>query len=121
MKKGIVIALAITLMVLFVGCGLQNQLAGTKWEMKYVNEEYNTSVTYTFDLKESGDFVLTFTETYDDESDSSSEEGKWFCADDQLFIEGTELDGCYTVEIKKDEMTLAAEEEGYFFKLTKVN
>lgn len=121
MKKGIVFALAIALMVLFVGCGLQNQLAGTKWEMKYVEDDYSRTVT--FDLKESGSLVVTTTDVYDDESDSYTEEGKWFCADDILFLEGDDLiyEGCYEVEINKDEMILTVEDSGIFVKLTKVN
>ena len=119
MKKGIVISVAIALMVLFVGCGISSQLAGTKWQMKYSGKDYTD--TYIFDLKESGDLTITVTETYDGESYSNTEEGKWFCADDLLFIEGdTNFDGCYTVEIIKDEMILA-EQSGYFYKLTKIN
>lgn len=117
MKKGIVFALAIALMVLFVGCGLQNQLAGTKWEMKYVEDDYSRTVT--FDLKESGSLLETT--TYDGKS--YTEEGKWFCADDILFLEGDDLTykGCYEVEINKDEMILTVEDSGFFIKLTKVN
>lgn len=119
MKKGIVFALAIALMVLFVGCGLQNQLAGTKWEMKYVEDDY--SETVTFDLKESGSLLETTTYVY--EGKSYTEEGKWFCADDILFLEGDDLifEGCYEVEINKDEMILTMEDSGIFIKLTKVN
>lgn len=121
MKKGIVFALAIALMVLFVGCGLQNQLAGTKWEMKYVEDD--DSETVTFDLKESGPLLVTTTVVYNGESDSYTEEGKWFCADDILFLEGDDLtyEGCYEVEINKDEMILTVEDSGFFIKLTKVN
>lgn len=116
MKKGIVFALAIALMVLFVGCGLQNQLAGTKWEMKY-----DYSRTVTFNLKESGPLLETTTYVY--EGKSYTEEGKWFCADDILFLEGDDLiyEGCYEVEINKDEMILTMEDSGIFIKLTKVN
>lgn len=116
MKKGIVFALAIALMILFVGCGLQNQLAGTKWEMKYDDSE-----TVTFNLKESGTLLETTTYVY--EGKSYTEEGKWFCADDILFLEGDDLiyEGCYEVEINKDEMILTMEDSGIFIKLTKVN
>lgn len=118
MKKGIVFALAIALMVLFVGCGLQNQLTGTKWEMKYVEYDYSRT-TVTFDIKESGSLLETT--SYD--GYAYTEEGKWFCADDILFLEGDDLiyEGCYEVEINKDEMILTMEDSGTFIKLTKVN
>ena len=105
MKKGIVIALAIAVVFMFVGCGVQNQLANTKWQMKYTDEDY--SLVYSYEFKESGDLISIVTETYEGESETSDpKKSKWFCVDNMLFIEDSEdyhplVDGCYLAEIKK--------------------
>ena len=123
MKKGIVIALAIAVVFLFVGCGVQNQLANTKWQMKYTDEDY--SLVYSYEFKESGDLISIVTETYEGESETSDPaKGKWFCVDNMLFIEDSEdyplVDGCYLAEIKKDELLLTVEDGYTMYKLTKV-
>lgn len=123
MKKGIVIALAIAVVFLFVGCGVQNQLANTKWQMKYTDEDY--SQVYSYEFKESGDLISIETETYEGESETSDpKKSKWFCVDNMLFIEDSEdyllEDGCYLAEIKKDELLLTVEDGYTMYKLTKV-
>ena len=123
MKKGIVIALAIAFMVLFVGCGVQNQLANTKWQMKYTDEDY--SLVYSYEFKESGYLFEIVTKTYEGESKSyDSKKCKWFCVDNMLFIEDSDFsgleNGCYLAEIKKDELLLTVENANTMYKLTKV-
>ena len=123
MKKGIVIALAIAVVFLFVGCGVQNQLANTKWQMKITDEDY--SLVYSYEFKENGYLIEIVTETYEGESETSDpKKSKWFCVDNMLFIEDSEdyplVDGCYLAEIKKDELLLTVEDGYTMYKLTKV-
>ena len=123
MKKGIVIGLAIAVVFLFVGCGVQNQLAGTKWQMKYTDEDY--SLVYSYEFKESGYLFEIVTETYEGESETSDpKKSKWFCVDNMLFIEDSNFsglkNGCYLAEIKKDELLLTVENANTMYKLTKV-
>ena len=108
------------MMFLFVGCGIQNQLANTKWEMQETTQYYSTIISYEF--KENGDLIEIETVTYKDESKTSDPtKGKWFYTDNTLFIEGTNIEGYYTVEIKKDEMLLTQEQSYFLIKLTKIN
>ena len=119
MKKIIFLTLTI-MMFLFVGCGIQNQLANTKWKMLETTQYYSTITSYEF--KENGELIEIETVTVDEESETyDPEKGKWFYTDNTLFIEGTNLDGYYTVEMKKDEMLLTQEQSYFFIKLTKIN
>lgn len=115
MKK--VIVFTLTIMFLFVGCGIQNQLADTKWKMQETTKYY--SINYTFEFKGNGDLLETSIDTFYDEQETAN--GKWFYADNTLFIEGTSLEGYYTVEMKKDEMILTQEQSYFLIKLTKIN
>lgn len=112
MKKIIFLTLTI-MMFLFVGCGIQNQLANTKWEMQETTQYYSIITSYEF--KENGDLIEIETKT------SDQTKGKWFYTDNTLFIEGTNLEGYYTVEMKKDEMLLTQEQSYFLIKLTKIN
>ena len=115
MKKIIFLTLTI-MMFLFVGCGIQNQLANTKWQM----QDYSKITSYEF--KENGELIEIETVTVDGKSETFyPEKGKWFYTYNTLFIEGTNLEGYYTVEIKKDEMLLTQEQSYFFIKLTKIN
>ena len=116
MKKIIFLTLTI-MMFLFVGCGIQNQLAYTKWKMQETTKYY--SINYTFEFKGNGDLLETYIDTFYDEQETAN--GKWFYADNTLFIEGTSLEGYYTVEMKKDEMILTQEQSYFLIKLTKIN
>ena len=119
MKKIIFLTLTI-MMFLFVGCGIQNQLANTKWQMQETIQDYSKITSYEF--KENGELIEIETVTVDEESETyDPEKGKWFYTDNTLFIEGTNLDGYYTVEIKKDEMLLTQEQSYVLIKLTKIN
>ena len=119
MKKIIFLTLTI-MMFLFVGCGIQNQLANTKWEMQVTTQYYSIIAPYEF--KENGDLIEIETVTVAEESETyDPEKGKWFYTDNTLFIEGTNLDGYYTVEMKKDEMLLTQEQSYFLIKLTKIN
>lgn len=117
MKKVIVFTLTIMIMFLFVGCGIQNQLAYTKWKMQETTKYY--SINYTFEFKGNGDLLETSIDTFYDEQETAN--GKWFYADNTLFIEDTSLEGYYTVEMKKDEMILTQEQSYFLIKLTKIN
>ena len=119
MKKVIILTLTI-MMFLFVGCGIQNQLANTKWEMQETTQYY--SITTSYEFKENGDLIEIETVTVAEESETyDPEKGKWFYADNTLFIEGTSLEGYYTVEMQKDEMLLTQEQTYVLLKLTKIN
>ena len=119
MKKIIFLTLTI-MMFLFVGCGIQNQLANTKWEMQETTQYYSIKTSYEF--KENGDLIEIETITVDGESESDGpEKGKWFYTDNTLFIEDTSLEGYYTVEMKKDEMLLTQEQSYFLIKLAKIN
>jgi hypothetical protein len=54
MKKAVVIALALVMVALFAGCGLQSQLAGTKWEQ--VQESGLTKVIITLSFEKGNEF-----------------------------------------------------------------
>ena len=120
MKKIIFLTLTIMIMFLFVGCGIQNQLADTKWKMQETTKYYSIIASYEF--KENGDLIEIETVTVDGESESyDPAKGKWFYTDNTLFIEGTNIEGYYTVEMKKDEMLLTQEQTYVLLKLTKIN
>lgn len=116
MKKGLAIALALVMLVLFVGCGLASQLSGTKWEIResetYEGITVETVVTYDFQkdnvLKMTGDVYMNgvLMSEY-----GMSLTGKWYVDGDELTIEYTE--GSVTTK-----ETCIAEIDGDVLKLT---
>ena len=67
MRKGIILALTLVVMVLLVGCGVQNQLADTKWKYENTRFEYYFD-TETVDEKEG---LVTYIETYEYKKDGT--------------------------------------------------
>lgn len=112
MKKGIAITLALVMMVLFVGCGLANQLEGTKWELRESEETVEVVMIYEFQkdnvLKMSMEMYLDG-ELMSEYSESVT--GKWYVDGDQLTIEVTQ-NGVTTKE------TCTAEIDDDVLKLT---
>ena len=117
MKKGIAITLALVMMVLFVGCGLANQLEGTKWEITESEDGYTEKLV--FDFQKESKLVLTVSYSmpeYDIDS-SFSMSGSWSVDGDQLTIsyndgEGNTITETGTAEIDGDKLTLTVTEDG---------
>lgn len=116
MKKGIAITLALVMMVLFVGCGLANQLEGTKWEITESEDGYTQKLV--FDFQKESKFVLTVSYSmpeYDIDS-SYSMGGSWSVDGDQLTIsynyDGETVKETCTAEIDGDKLTLTVTEDG---------
>lgn len=116
MKKGIAITLALVMMVLFVGCGLANQLEGTKWEMSETVDGATEKLVFNF--QEESKLVLTVSYSmpeYDIE-ESFSMSGSWSVDGDQLTIsynDGEEtVTETATAEIDGDKLTLTVTEDG---------
>ncbi len=116
MKKGIAITLALVMMVLFVGCGLANQLEGTKWEMSETVD--GATEKLVFDFQKESKLVLTVSYSmpeYDIDS-SFSMSGSWSVDGDQLTISYTDgeetVTETATAEIDGDKLTLTVTEDG---------
>lgn len=116
MKKGIAITLALVMMVLFVGCGLANQLEGTKWEMSETVD--GATEKLVFDFQKESKLVLTVSYSmpeYDIE-ESFSMTGSWSVDGDQLTISYTDggetITETATAEIDGDKLTLTVTEDG---------
>lgn len=116
MKKGIAITLALVTMVLFVGCGLANQLEGTKWEMSETVDGATEKLVFNF--QEESKLVLTVSYSmpeYDIE-ESFSMSGSWSVDGDQLTISYTDgvdtITETATAEIDGDKLTLTVTEDG---------
>lgn len=116
MKKGIAITLALVMMVLFVGCGLANQLEGTKWEMSETVD--GATEKLVFDFQKESKLVLTVSYSmpeYDIE-ESFSMGGSWSVDGDQLTISYTDgeetVTETATAEIDGDKLTLTVTEDG---------
>lgn len=120
MKKGLIITLALTLMILFVGCGLSSQLAGTKWtrtvtKETYFVDNYTYTATYTYEFNDDDTFKRTLIYDYPTElinygyEDSTYEyTGSWYCNDNRLYLEfENDPEGeFYDVVILEDELIL---------------
>lgn len=116
MKKGIAITLALVMMVLFVGCGLANQLEGTKWEMSETVDGATEKLVFNF--QKDSKLVLTVSYSmpeYDIDS-SFSMSGSWSVDGDQLTISYTDgeetVTETATAEIDGDKLTLTVTEDG---------
>ena len=119
MKKLAVVALALVIAMSFVGCGLANQLEGTKWEIRETEEEMGIKVSAVFawEFKADDVFVESLSYEFDlpaeyegmeDEfasylpSDSVAT-GTWSASGDQLTLSGY---GTVTAEIDGDKLTV---------------
>ena len=122
MKKLAVVALALVIAMSFVGCGLANQLEGTKWEYKVTAEEYGIKVSsvLAWEFKaddvfvESMSFEFDIPAEYEDIEDeiaeelayaypSYSETGTWSVDGGELIISGY---APLTAEIDGDKLTV---------------
>ncbi|MBQ3024911.1 MAG: DUF5004 domain-containing protein [Spirochaetaceae bacterium] len=104
------------MMVLFVGCGLANQLEGTKWEMSETVDGATEKLVFNF--QEESKLVLTVSYSmpeYDIDS-SFSMSGSWSVDGDQLTISYTDgvdtITETATAEIDGDKLTLTVTEDG---------
>lgn len=124
MKKAIAITLALVMVALFAGCGLQAQLTGTKWELVQESGLVKQVITMSFErghvYKESLEYY------YDGElvaDETFSNTGKWTIDGDELTITYVD-DASFTfkVEIDGDKLTLYQEVDGekYGMILTRV-
>ena len=109
MKKGIAITLALVMMVLFVGCGLANQLVGTAWEYRIFDGGVETVETLEF--KEDNVLTVTITGYYEGvEMLSYSANGTWSVFGNELTMEytimGETVSGYTIAEVKGDEWIL---------------
>ena len=123
MKKAVVIALALVMVALFAGCGLQSQLAGTKWEQ--VQEAGLTKVIITLSFEKGNEFKEFYDAYYDGTfiaEDSFSNTGKWAVDGDEWTI--TYLDSVsftYRVEIDGDTLKLFDEgDDTTYYPFTRV-
>lgn len=124
MKKAIAITLALVMVALFAGCGLQAQLTGTKWELVQQSGLEKTVITMSFErghvYKESLEYYYNG-ELVADESFSNT--AKWTIDGDELTVtydDGTSF--TFKVEIDGDKLTLYEEIDGekYGMILTRV-
>lgn len=118
MKKGLAIALALVMMVLFVGCGLASQLSGTKWEIRESEtyEGMTVESVVTFDFQKGGDFVMSLGAFVGGVSAASqSYSGSWVVEGDELTIkftmEGESYVGYFIADIDGDTLTLTAKDD----------
>ena len=103
MKKGIVIALAIAIVFLFTGCGIQNQLSGTKWQ--------NSGAYYWFNSDGTYEVYDTFYTT-----------GTWFCEGHELHMKpkGSSVGTIYDASISGNTLTLKDKLGSSFIELYRV-
>jgi hypothetical protein len=120
MKKLAVVAFALVIAMSFVGCGLANQLSGTKWEIRETVEYEGIPMSYfvSFEFKADNEFVLTEGAEAAGEVESYSLTGTWSVEGDKLTMEiaGSVME-C-TAEIDGDTLTLT--DETGVTKLTRV-
>ena len=120
MKKLAVVAFALVIAMSFVGCGLANQLLGTKWEIRETMEYEGISMSYfvSFEFKADNVFVLSEGAEVEGEVESYSVEGTWSVEGDKLTMEIAGSVWECTVEIDGDTLTLT--DETGVTKLTRV-
>lgn len=122
MKKAIAITLALVMVVLFAGCGLQSQLAGTSWEQ--VQKDGKKVITLSFERFNKFNFDV---KTYEDgelvEDESFSNTGKWTVDGDILTLKYDDdlEDEVYRVEIDGDTLKLFdPDDDSYYYPFTRV-
>lgn len=122
MKKAIAITLALVMVVLFAGCGLQSQLAGTAWEQ--VQKDGKKVITLSFERFNKFNFDV---KTYEDgelvEDESFSNTGKWTVDGDILTLKYDDdlEDEVYRVVIDGDTLKLYdLDDDSYYYPFTRV-
>ena len=117
MKRTIAITLTLV-MVLFVGCGLANQLEGTKWEMLEAIDYESGTAKIVYDFQKEGKFVMTVIQSMPESSleQTISMNGTWSVDGDQLtvswIIDGETIATSCAVEIDGDVLRLTLTEDG---------
>lgn len=115
MKKLAVVALALVIAMSFVGCGLFNQLLGTKWEQ--VQED--GSLFAEFKAKNVLIWSFEYNDLYDEDYESFSIEGTWSVEGNVLTMQVYDDEvWVYTYEIEGDTLKLTG--DGFSAKLTRV-
>ena len=127
MKKGIIFSLSIILLVFFMGCGVQNQLADTKWERETSYEQGNFVVSFKkiYEFKKDGTLLIQDDIDYPSELEEMGLEdttetttSKWNCKGDRLYIEyeNNSIVLFYDVIIVDDELILKQADTFMIFK-----
>ena len=142
MKKGIVIALAIAVMFMFVSCGIQNQLKDTEWgDETYVENlksyenagmpaGYVTGVYYKFNADGTYD---TFNKALLSDSQIPDMQdmpvrpglypsGKWSCEGNELHMmqNGSSVGIIYNASISGDTLTLEDKSGSAYMELYRI-
>ena len=142
MKKGIVIALAIAVVFMFVGCGIQNQLKDTEWgDETYVEKlklyettgmpaSYVTGVYYKFNADGTYD---TFNKALLSDSQIPGMQdmpvrpglypsGTWFCEGHELHmkVDGSSVGTIYDASISGDTLTLEDKSGSAYMELYRI-
>ena len=127
MKKGIIYTLSIILLVFFMGCGVQNQLADTKWEREGTFELEGAVVSFKkiYEFKKDGTLLIQDDIDYPSELEEIGLEdttvtttSKWYCKGDRLYIEdeNNSIVLFYDVTIVDDELILKQADTFMIFK-----
>ena len=127
MKKGIIFALSIILSVIVMGCGIQNQLADTKWEREdsYEFQGYVVSFKKIYEFKKDGTLLIHDNIDYPSELEEIGLEdttetttNKWYCKGDKLYLEyeNNSIVIFYDVLLLDDELILKQADTFMIFK-----
>ena len=120
MKKGIIFSLSIILLVFFMGCGVQNQLADTKWEREGTFELEGAVVSYTkiYEFKKDGTLLMQDITDLGLVDSTVTTTSKWNCKGDRLYIENenNSIVLFYDVTIVDDELILKQADTFMIFK-----
>lgn len=127
MKKGIIYTLSIILLVFFMGCGVQNQLADTKWEREDSYEQGNFVVSFKkiYEFKKDGTLLIQDDIDYPSELEemglkdtTETNTSKWYCQGDRLYIENenNSIVLFYDITIVDDELILKQADTFMIFK-----
>ena len=130
MKKGIIFALSLILSVIVMGCGIQNQLADTKWEREGTYEQGDVIVSFKkiYEFKKDGTLLMQDDTDYPSELEAMGYEDsietstdKWYCKGDKLYLEyeNNSIVIFYDVLLLDDELIL--KQGDIFLKYTRVN
>ena len=130
MKKGIIFSVSIILLVFFMGCGVQNQLADTKWEREGTYEQGDIIVSFKkiYEFKKDGTLLMQDDIDYPSELEEIGLEdttetttNKWYCKGDKLYLEydNNSIVLFYDVIIVDDKLIL--KQGDIFLKYTRVN
>ena len=120
MKKGIIFSLSIILLVFFMGCGVQNQLADTKWEREGTFELEGAVVSYTkiYEFKKDGTLLMQDITDLGLVDTTVTTTSKWYCQGNRLYIEdeNNSIVLFYDVTIVDDELILKQADTFMLFK-----